>query len=78
MADADNADNLALLVNTTAQTESWLYNLEQAAAAGISLCVNAKKKELICVELEVTTSGMVSLFNGISTFVGYLMPKLFS
>ena len=22
--------------------------------------------------------GLVSLFNGISTFVGYLMPKLFS
>ena len=22
--------------------------------------------------------GLVSLFNGISTFIGYLMPKLFS
>ena len=30
--------------------------------------INIKKKE----------RGLVSLFNGISTFVGYLMPKLFS
>ena len=32
-------------------------------------CGNRKVLEVI---------GLVSLFNGISTFVGYLMPKLFS
>ena len=31
----------------------------------------------IILYLEVSF-GLVSLFNGISTFVGYLMPKLFS
>ena len=28
--------------------------------------------------LGVSRFGLVSLFNGLSTFVGYLMPKLFS
>ena len=28
--------------------------------------------------IEIFNLGLVSLFNGISTFVGYLMPKLFS
>ena len=27
-------------------------------------------------QLTITHFGLVSLFNGISTFVGYLMPKL--
>ena len=31
--------------------------------------------EIICIKIRF---GLVSLFNGISTFVGYLMPKLFS
>ena len=33
------------------------------------------EKEALAI---VWSTGLVSLFNGISTFVGYLMPKLFS
>ena len=35
--------------------------------------------ELFAIELfdHLTMFGLVSLFNGISTFVGYLMPKPF-
>ena len=39
-------------------------------------------KELVFIRIFVTAfvlylTGLVSLFNGISTFVGYLMPKPF-
>ena len=46
MIDADNADDLLLLINTPAQAKSMLYCLEQAAG-GISLYVNADKTEFI-------------------------------
>ena len=42
--DADHADDIALLVNTPTQAESLLRSLEQATG-GISLHVNADKKE---------------------------------
>ena len=37
-----------------------------------------KRKKGHCCMCERRKDGLVSLFNGISTFVGYLMPKLFS
>ena len=47
ITDVDNADDIALLVNTPAQAESLLYSLERAAG-GISLHVNANKTEYMC------------------------------
>ena len=44
MTDADYTDDLVLLANTPAQTESRLYNLEQAAGS-IGLYLNANKKK---------------------------------
>ena len=41
-ADADNTNNLVLLVHTPAEIESLLHNLEQAVG-GIDLHVNANK-----------------------------------
>ena len=40
ITDADNADDIALLANTPAQTESLLHSLEQAAS-GLGLHANA-------------------------------------
>ena len=36
------------------------------------------KKFMVLTHSLGELGGLVSLFNGISTFVGYLMPKLFS
>ena len=41
----------------------------------IVLCIDKTGSTLRAVTVRF---GLVSLFNGISTFVGYLMPKLFS
>ena len=49
------ADDLALLANTPAQTESLLRCLEQAAR-GIDLHVNANKTEYMCFKREGTIS----------------------
>ena len=53
MADANYADDLALLANTPAQPKSVLNNLEQAAE-GTGLSVNANKTEFICFHPERT------------------------
>ena len=45
--DADFADHIALLTNTTAQTESQQHNLKRAAG-GISVHVNSDKTEYMC------------------------------
>ena len=45
--DADYADDIALLANTPAQTETLLHSLERAAA-GIGLYVNTHKTECMC------------------------------
>ncbi len=45
--DADYADDIATLPNTTNQAKKLLYSLEQAAA-GIGLYVNAHKTEYMC------------------------------
>ena len=46
----DSADDLTLLKNTPAQTESLLHSLEQAAG-GISLYMNANKTEYVCLHI---------------------------
>ena len=45
--DADYADDIALLVNSTTQAKSLLHSLEQAAG-GIGIHVNADKTEYAC------------------------------
>ena len=47
ITDADDADGIAILVNTLAQAESFLQSLERAAA-GIGLHVNSHKTEYMC------------------------------
>ena len=47
ITDVDYADDIALLANTPAQTETLLHSLERAAA-GIGLHVNADKTEFMC------------------------------
>ena len=44
--DTDYADDIALLANSPAQTESLLHSMEQAG--GIGLHDNADKKEYMC------------------------------
>ena len=44
ITDANYADDIALLANTPAQTESLLHSLERAAG-GIGLYVNADKRD---------------------------------
>ena len=45
--DADYADDIALLANTPAQTETLLHSLERSVA-GLGLHVNAHKMEYMC------------------------------
>ena len=47
ITDADYADAIAILANTTNQAETLLHSLERAAA-GIGLHVNAHKMEYMC------------------------------
>ena len=47
ITDADYADDIALLANAPAQTETLLHSLERAAA-DIGLHVNAHKTEYMC------------------------------
>ena len=47
IADADYADDIVILANTTNQAETQLHSLERAAA-GIGLHVNAHKTEYMC------------------------------
>ena len=45
--DADYANDIAFLTNTTTQAKSLLYSLNQAAR-GIGLHVNTDKTEYMC------------------------------
>ena len=47
IADADYADDIAILANTPKQAETLLHSLERAAAS-IGLYVNAHKTEYMC------------------------------
>ena len=59
ITDADYADDIALLANAPAQTETLLHSLERAAA-GITLHVNAHKTEYTCFN----QTGKISTLNG--------------
>ena len=47
--EADDADDIELIANTLAQTETLLHSLERAAV-GIGLHVNADKTEYLCFD----------------------------
>ena len=54
MTGADVVNDLAFLANTTAQAESLLHSLKQAAR-GIGLYVNANKTKFTCFKQEGAT-----------------------
>ena len=47
ITDADYTDDIALLVNTSAQAETLLHSLERSAA-DLGLHVNVEKTEYMC------------------------------
>ena len=49
ITNADNADDIALLANTSAQAESSLHSLERVAG-GVGHHVNADKTEYMCFD----------------------------
>ena len=60
ITDADYTDDIALLANTPAQTESLLHSLERTAG-GIGLHVNADKTEYMCNQrVNISTLSWVS------------------
>ena len=59
IADADYADDIAILANTPNQAETLLHSLERAAA-GIGLYVNAHKTEYMCYN----QTGNISTLDG--------------
>ena len=61
ITDADYADDIAILANTTNQAETLLHNLERAAA-GIGLHVKAHKTEYMCYN----QTGDISTLDGTS------------
>ena len=61
ITDADNADDIALLVNAPAQDETQLLSLERATA-GIGHHVNAHKTKYMCIN----QTGDISRLNGSS------------
>ena len=61
ITNADNADDIALLANTSAQAETLLHRLERAAVC-IGLHVNANKREHMCFYQR----GDISTLNGSS------------
>ena len=83
--DYKNKNKITLLAVTPVQPKSLLLMLDQAIR-NICFYVNAGKADFMCFKAIqcpcLSTIGLVSflclmstLFNGISTFVGYLMPK---
>ena len=61
LADADYADDIAILANTHNQAETLLHSLERAAA-GICLHVNAHKTEY----MSYNQTGDISTLDGTS------------
>ena len=55
ITDADNADDIAILANTSNQAETQLHSLERAAA-GIGFHVSAPKTEYMCYNQTGDTS----------------------
>ena len=62
ITDADYADDIAILANTTKQAETLQHSLERAAA-GVGLHVNAHNMEYICFNQtgDISTIGWSSL-----------------
>ena len=61
IADADCADDIAILANTPDQAETLLHSLERAAA-GFDLNINAHKTEYMCYN----QTGDISTLDGTS------------
>ena len=61
ITDADYADDIALLANTSKQAETLLHSLERATA-GIGIHVNAPKTEYMCYN----QTGDISTLDGTS------------
>ena len=61
ITDADYTDDIAIMANAFAKTETLLHNLERAAAS-IGLHVNADKMEYMCCNQR----GDISTLNGSS------------
>ena len=61
ITDADYADDIALLVNTSSQAESLLHSMDKAAR-GIGIHVNANKTEYMC--FNQNQRGDISILNG--------------
>ena len=59
ITDADNADDIELLANTSAQAEFLLHNLEQTSG-GIGLDMNTTKTENMCLKSEGVISTKIS------------------
>ena len=69
---ADYVNELALLLNAPAQTESLLYNLQQVAR-GISLYVKTKKTKFMCFKQKgaiSTLSGKTLILEKQFTYLG--------
>ena len=63
MTNANDADDLALLLNILAQVKSLRQSLKQAAI-GIGLIINTNKIELMSLKQEVViTKSLASLWN---------------
>ena len=67
ITDADYTDDIAILANASAQAETLLHGLEQAAG-GIGLHVNAHKTEYMCFNQtgDISTLGGSSLESSVS------------
>ena len=61
ITDADSADDLVLLANTSAQAESLLHNLEQAAR-GIGLWIQIKQSWCVLIKMVLSPFEMVRLW----------------
>ena len=62
ITDADYADDIAILANSSVQAETWLHTLERATAS-ILLHVNAHKTDCTCLNqtVDISTLGGSSL-----------------
>ena len=71
ITDADYADDIALLANTSAPAETLLYTMERAAV-GIGLHVNAHKTEYTCFNQrgDISTLNASSLTNSFTLEAG--------
>ena len=60
------------------KTSQRRWMIGRSCKRGLGISVLAERHDDDISMKYITCFGLVSLFNGISTFVGYLMPKPFS